>query len=510
MERTTKLRLGIVLGVLAAAAGLVWLAQNSTPAGPLRLRMTVGRDTTFLTTPLTADGRVDYAAAWSAEQSAGVTPENNGAPLVYAALGRDLSRFTEAERDRMARIEPHFTDFRSWAYKHEDLLPRSSYATDTDSSFTDRAIRAFDACEDDGEDAGDDPGSIWLEEVRSSLDAVVRAMAMGRFFTPCVSPLLEPGTESTSFDLPLESGICEALAWRALKRARRGDMDGAGADFRAALQYVTHLRSLGNWLQFSGAVSGERDVWRRVRQLQSSGSSVVDPAALESLLAALRAVRDPTLPAERLSELFRASRIKLLAHFDSALQSVEETCAKDGVVQNRGSFDPDRIAVLMNRRYDEFDAALAAGTWPEQRRRLDKLFDDMKITNSDVATRFALKAVGWPGGPRLDEVPWDLMLMVEASSMRDAAEDFAACTAEGDLALVELAALVFALENGRDPSSSDDLTPDLVDVPWRDRITGSRVTFRRDADDHLVAQGEVVDFLEALDLEREEPASEKK
>lgn len=504
-------RLGIVLGVLAAGAALFWLALHSKRAGPLRLRVTIARETSYLTGPLTRDGRVDYAAAWRAEHSSGVTPENNGAPLVFAALGLDESNFTEAECARVAMLEPHFTDFEEWAGNHEDLFPASSYRKSTDPGAVEQAVRALENGEDESEGAGDDAASIWFEEVGPSLDAVVRAMAMGRFFAPDASPFLDSSSGPDSPRYAFDARIGRALAWRALRRVRASEFDGASADLRAALEFAARLRSSGELYGFEDAVAREGDVWSCVQRIGSIVASPADSKPLGALLASLRAVRDPVPTADHLTELFRWSRMKVLAQFDSVLRGVEEKCAKNGIVHNSSSFDPDRIALMINRRFDEFDAVLAADTrWSERRRRLVDAFNGPEITKSDVALRAAKKAVGVEVGPRLDEVPWELFVSANASSLRGAVDGLLACTAEGDRGLVELAALVFAAKNGRDPSSSDDLPPDLVDAPWRDRITGSGVTFRRDADGRLVAQGPVVDFVAALDREHEEPAPEKK
>ncbi|MBS0205347.1 MAG: hypothetical protein JSS49_20780 [Planctomycetes bacterium] len=47
----------------------------------------IGPDTTFVTEPLTADGRIDYPAAIHQRYSKGVTPENNAAVLIDQAFG---------------------------------------------------------------------------------------------------------------------------------------------------------------------------------------------------------------------------------------------------------------------------------------------------------------------------------------------------------------------------------------------------------------------------------------
>ena len=52
-----------------------------------RPKITISKETTYLTEPLRADGMVDYVAAVNQRFSAGVTPENNAAVLFLRALG---------------------------------------------------------------------------------------------------------------------------------------------------------------------------------------------------------------------------------------------------------------------------------------------------------------------------------------------------------------------------------------------------------------------------------------
>ena len=64
-------------------------AAKAKPAAakPARPKITVSRETTFLTGPLRPDGHVDYLAATNAYCSKGVTPENNAVVLLVQAFG---------------------------------------------------------------------------------------------------------------------------------------------------------------------------------------------------------------------------------------------------------------------------------------------------------------------------------------------------------------------------------------------------------------------------------------
>jgi len=71
--------------------------------------------------------------------------------------------------------------------------------------------------------------------------------------------------------------------------------------------------------------------------------------------------------------------------------------------------------------------------------------------------------------------------------------------ANEDRLLAESAAAAFAKQSGRDPESSDELTPYVFPTPFRDRLFGASVHFTRDANHALVATGALVDLLARID-----------
>src|SRR5262245_57968422 len=65
---------------IAAPAG----ADDVTPAKP---KITIGKETTYLTGPLDKEGAVDYVAALNQRMSKGVTPDNNANILLWKSFG---------------------------------------------------------------------------------------------------------------------------------------------------------------------------------------------------------------------------------------------------------------------------------------------------------------------------------------------------------------------------------------------------------------------------------------
>ncbi|MCH7989760.1 MAG: hypothetical protein IID46_11520, partial [Planctomycetes bacterium] len=89
-----------LLGVLTIAA----VAQTASTDKPVeakkpqptipRFKLTISKETTYLTEPLAKDGYINYERALNEQLSKGVTPENNAAVLFLRAYGpRDLPDF---------------------------------------------------------------------------------------------------------------------------------------------------------------------------------------------------------------------------------------------------------------------------------------------------------------------------------------------------------------------------------------------------------------------------------
>lgn len=92
---------GIALAVLLVlTVGIYWWVQNY-------ITITVAADTTYLTTPLLPDGYPDYLGYWNAQNSAGVTAENNAWVAVVRCLGpREIDAEERPEYFRLLGIAP--------------------------------------------------------------------------------------------------------------------------------------------------------------------------------------------------------------------------------------------------------------------------------------------------------------------------------------------------------------------------------------------------------------------
>ncbi len=109
-------RMGTFSILMAAFASPIFADQQPTTtdmspaikaADKVKPRFTISKETTRLTEPLRADGRVDYVAALNKIYSTGVTPENNAVVLLLQAVGPNIISSNYREQNyRMLGIEP--------------------------------------------------------------------------------------------------------------------------------------------------------------------------------------------------------------------------------------------------------------------------------------------------------------------------------------------------------------------------------------------------------------------
>ena len=244
--RKKKRRLLKVL--LAIVALLVFL---HLPIGNEGLR--ISPETTLVTGPLRPDGTVDYIAAFNAECSKDVTPENNAAPLLARALGSGF-------------LGPGTVDERTEKYDKPDdrvlgplgLRPDGLDGNDTFVSWSSWLLEVHgeSATRGDGNDSlypddetYDDPSLLltrlwagqkhpqidpWLKRNEGALELVAKASRRSRYYVPsvCYFAPITFGTSSVE-SVRLVTDAAMALRVRSVVYAKMGHLDGAWEDVLA-------------------------------------------------------------------------------------------------------------------------------------------------------------------------------------------------------------------------------------------------------------------------------------
>ncbi len=217
---STKLRLWRTINVKIAVVLLSrWcFAQEAVSEKPPLAfvpKITIGKETTWVTGPLKANGTIDYHAVINRHYSRGVTAENNSVVLLYRAMGPKPGggRLSD-EFFRMLAME---IPPEEGGYVDGPQFPgnRVSYSR----PWTTQEFPVIAA---------------WLQSIEKPLDLVVEATQRSEYFSPMVSdgaddPLLEtrlPGFQQTR-------DLARALVSRAMWRLGEEQRFEAWADLMA-------------------------------------------------------------------------------------------------------------------------------------------------------------------------------------------------------------------------------------------------------------------------------------
>ena len=169
----------------AAGEGAKPRATTRPATQPAKVNITIGKDTTYITGPLNADGTMNYVAYINAKHSKGVTPENNAAVLMLRALGPEI--WPEEVRakafEKMGITAPPLNgDYFVTVDQYVDSLPKPPPdSTDEPDEQLDRAMQAPWSAKTLPTIAG------WLEANDTPLALAVEATKRPRFYQPLIS-----------------------------------------------------------------------------------------------------------------------------------------------------------------------------------------------------------------------------------------------------------------------------------------------------------------------------------
>jgi hypothetical protein len=346
--------------LLLTAGGLYALVAGaycySGPNDPVQ----VSSATTYLTGPLAADGLPNYAQAILERQSTGITPENNGAILLWQAMGPagvsadDFKLIcTDLKIDPAACLPrfdgPRTSDFERkavrWLKSRDSALSTASAA-----SLYQRIIHAATAGRESVRSFP--PLVAWLKENDSRLDMFVASAARPRFSSPPPALLRDPTSELVLTQTPdaeqLRSAAC-ALALRANLRLSESRVVEAWNDVRAIWQLGEHANQ----------------GWTIVNMLVSA---MLREQAGRATLAVLQS---PDIPPSLLRQI-RAdlAKVKLSTDLASIIDGGERCVAIDlclrlfhGRLGGLNAEDADALSGMLSLSFDESEALRILNTW---------------------------------------------------------------------------------------------------------------------------------------------------
>jgi len=246
IQRLTLIVLSLTLNS-AVAASAEDASTNKTPAATAstnqpskapRVRVTISKETTYITAPLRKDGYPDYVAALNERCSRGVTPENNAAVLFWKAFGPGEIPKPHRERFfKMLGIPPLPEEGEYFVYfgehvkrlKKDGRLPSAQSGEDAEHA----PWTEFRVSQERPWSAKDFPVVVdWLKANERMIAMLADAAKRPRYYAPAVSEnvLLASGELPT---IQQSREVGRAMLSRAMQRIGAEKTDDAWADVLA-------------------------------------------------------------------------------------------------------------------------------------------------------------------------------------------------------------------------------------------------------------------------------------
>ena len=449
---------------LLAVPLLLLLATAWWPFSKVR----VGRETTFVTTPLAEDGLPNFSLAILDNYRSGVTADNNAAGPFWQAMGpRDLSPEEFAAICKDLGLEPpapgpfltSVTDkataerFEQWiAAQHGGDEERNQEAVEAllRAPFDEASIKTRPWTAEQLP-----PLAAWLEENERPLDLLVEASRRPRFFSPPPNVLLDPHTSVIDMKLSHAEFTREAvrsLLPRAMERLGDGHHDQAWQDVLACWRLgeligagPTLVETLVGIATRGAAAEGTRAILNSpTLPAETARTILLDLQSLESSLPLIHAVDF----VERLSLIDAGLRLAT-GRLGGAPNVGDGTQAKPPAL------DAKAWLKTSNSFFDRAAAALTVEDWQARNDQLDLLFNDLSgaAQKSGLQTAFAMLVPA-----KRSQILADRFLDVTAPALRAYVAAHQRDEANMTLVRIGAALAVYRTEHGDYPAALDDLT----------------------------------------------------
>ena len=476
----------VILAVLLPAAVVV-AGPASQPAGkPAKIKITLGRDTTYVTdAPLNADGTVNYVAYLNKRLSKGVTPKNNAFVALLDVFGPEwILRASRKETYRLLGVEPPDKGNFFIGYDEFRDTPKGKGATD---EMRDKAMAEPWTPEKYK------PVAVWLATNAASLDKAVAAAKLPHYYVPLVARR-DPPALFESCDFYSFSGLralARAMIARAMLRAGEGKLEAAWSDLMAVRRLARLKCREGTLISYLQALGTDSVALRAAAELPKTGKLRASEAALftRSLqelppLPSLRTLYDET---ERLHQL---DMIMMIARGGDVLGELK---LRPDVLEQ---VDWDEVLRAANLWFDEYVLYDESLPYPEQMEVFaDKVAHIEKLgKEANQITRQKLDAIeqefAAAGPKRRKEITHRMVGMLLAFSAPPIGEQLYELQQRGrvqrDIALIQIALAWYKAERKTYPKTLDVLKPKyLARIPL-DRFTDKPLVYRIEGDGYVL------------------------
>ncbi|NLF08865.1 MAG: hypothetical protein GX594_12930 [Pirellulaceae bacterium] len=216
-------------------------SADEQPAKP-RPKITISKETTFITEPLDADGYPDYVAALNQHCSRGVTPENNAAVLFWKAVGpAEIKPERREQYFKMLGMEPLPEKGEYFRKSDKQVDLHKNPQNNTDEYVLDPLYGELNKVTSQLWSQDDFPvWANWLEVNEKPMALIVEASKRPRRYDPWFSSEKYKHAISFRFTSHEYRDVARAFLARAMLRAHQGKIDEAWGD----IMVIHHLARL--------------------------------------------------------------------------------------------------------------------------------------------------------------------------------------------------------------------------------------------------------------------------
>jgi len=229
---TTAICLAAVLCSPAAAEQPKPPAKTQPTTQPAKVKIIIGKDTTYITAPLNKDGTVNYVAYLNAKNGKAVTPRNNAVVLLVRASGPGAWPADTLDKTLkglgMAALPVKGNYLQTW----DEFIanhPQGEKYQDGEVE-----MEAWDAVSKPWSADEEPVIAQWIKANAKPLALVVEASKRPRYYVPLASTLDPPSLGSLAH-LGMVRVFCVRMLLnaRAMLKIKGGDLDGAWSDLMA-------------------------------------------------------------------------------------------------------------------------------------------------------------------------------------------------------------------------------------------------------------------------------------
>ena len=497
---TRRRLLWIALAAVVLSTGILWYQKTNHPDQP---EITISRETTFITEPLTAEGLPDYQKALDERYRQGVTPENNAAIPFWQVFGpKSIPEPLREEFFKHLGIQP--LPVEGEYFITEEQFRKSLLRGGIEFSEDELFDRFFEAHGPPWTTEQFPEVAKWLSANKKPLEKILEASRKPRFYSPILQA--DGGNETLS---PLNLVLRDAfpvLAVRTMLHIGEGRTKSAQKDIltcrRLTRLTTRHVSSTARLV----ALAGDAIAFGCEKKLLNSGKltarELLDYQAELRKLGPVPRVSDDVVLYDRfeilesvislaLQKKDDAEGIDVAGRLRSPPEELKEAWNKYRRKIRVELIDWNEVLRQVNVAFDDAVAVLQTKDFQARAERLEQMAAKHKRLLGDKENPFGFEeliqhAKGLWINQEDKKRATEWIVEIHAGNVVEYTKD--RLNAEGrtrmyyELSLLALGICAYRADRGEYPESLDVLIPKYAAAIPEDWFSGQPVKYRRTAE----------------------------